>query len=326
MLKATLKFARLHVSIMLWAIAFVGSAALGDINEKTVLAILLLISWYIHATTINDYADLEIDKINLKTATDRPLLNKGLSSIKLWSLHYLSAGLALSLSVIYGKDAVMFTFVMLLINYAYSLKPLRLSDRGIIAQFVLAFAYVYFPLLLGYWSVAGAGEQFPWLLSIGIYVAFVARTLLKDFRDLTGDKKHGKQTFLVRHGPRATTLLSASLWLVAALIIGYALKLPGAYLVLFLGLVEVLVLLRTLSHSTKHDEQQITITFIAKTANALIITLLVCLLSRNQAIADIEIELLVAITGASLLAFNWLRYTDYRRTLTTPRTASTSIS
>lgn len=42
-----------------------------------------------------------------------------------------------------------------------------------------------------------------------LYLGFIGRILLKDFRDVRGDALFGKRTFLVRHGRRATCAVSA---------------------------------------------------------------------------------------------------------------------
>jgi 4-hydroxybenzoate polyprenyltransferase len=54
-----------------------------------------------------------------------------------------------------------------------------------------------------------------------LYVGFIGRILLKDFRDVVGDAMFGKRTFLVRHGRRATCALSVGCWtLGTALLVG----------------------------------------------------------------------------------------------------------
>jgi len=325
MIQASVKFARLRVTIMLWAIAFIGSASSGDITFKTLLSLIILILWYIHATTVNDYADYEIDKINLDASTDRPLLNGKLRIRQLWLLHIFGGVAVLGLSIQYGRNALLLTLFMLLINYSYSLKPVRLSDRGIIAQLVLAFSYVYYPLALGFWS--NEGTDFPWLISFSIFLAFMARMLLKDFRDVKGDKKHNKLTFLLRHGAKKTVIVSYICWLLSAAIIGVTISIPGIYLVLILAICEVSILLRVLGNSNNYNEQQASITFIAKTANGLIVVLLTYLLCNNQQnLSNTEIQLIPTALGIVLLAFNWLKYINYRRTFINPRLASTSTS
>ena len=55
------------------------------------------------------------------------------------------------------------------------------------------------------------------VLVAGLYLGFVGRILLKDFRDVAGDALYGKRTFLVRHGRRATCTFAAVGWLLGPL-------------------------------------------------------------------------------------------------------------
>ena len=58
----------------------------------------------------------------------------------------------------------------------------------------------------------------------GLYIGFIGRILLKDFRDVRGDLLFGKRTFLVRHGRRPTCALALGCWLTGSFVlaaIGY---------------------------------------------------------------------------------------------------------
>jgi len=302
---------------MLWALAFIGSAASGSVNEKTILALLILAFWYMHATTTNDFADLEIDKINLKSANDRPLVSGLISKRQLWIIHSISALMTLFLAQFYGLGAVVLTIVMFAIDYTYSLRPFRLSDRGIIAQLVLSFAYVFYPLSIGYWSVSEG--TYPWTLAIGIYIAFVARMLLKDFRDVEGDEAYGKRTFLIRHGRKKTIYLSLLLWLLSTIVIGWYGRQLAIYAVLFVGIMQIFLLSRYLLTEKSQAKQQLIITFIAKAANAIVITILAFLVSKSEStVSNIELNMIVLSVGGVLLIFNWLRYQNYDNILTRP--------
>jgi 4-hydroxybenzoate polyprenyltransferase len=310
-LKAVIKFARLRVSVMLFALAFLGSASSGVIVPRLMIVGLLITIWYIHATSINDYADYEIDKINLGLEKDRPLVQGQLPASSLWKIHGLSLVAAIILSLSLGYKAVLLTICLLAAGYAYSLKPFRISDRGISAQFLLAATYVYYPLSLGYW-VSKPQASYPWLLSFGLYCAFVARLLLKDFRDVKGDKKFKKMTFLLRRGVTTTIYTSLLFWILASLfIVIYVSFAPGVIIPVLIGLTEACLLLRNISQ-TKDLEQQRAISFIAKAANALIMTLLAYLLASSQTtLSDLEKTVIPSVIGTVLLAFNWLRYKTY---------------
>lgn len=321
MLKSVVRFTRPRVTIMLWALAFIGSASVGSPNFLTILSLPVLMIWYIHATTVNDFSDFAIDKINLKKANDRPLVSGKLSFKQMWVIHILSGITVLLLSFLYGLGAVLLTVVMLIIDYAYSLKPVRLSDRGIIAQFVLAFVYVYYPLSLGYWS--NGGTNYPWVISFSIFLAFMARMLLKDFRDVVGDRKYNKMTFLLRHGTKKTVILSFVFWVLSALIMSWVVRSIAISLVLLTALAMAFKLLQYLVATDDHDKQQVIIVFIAKAANALIIMLLAFLLcGQQESISKFETGLITSTIGLVLLLLNWIRYKEFYRTVTTPRSVS----
>ncbi len=308
-LKILAKFARIRVTLMLFALTFIGGASGGEISVKIAFVFPLLIVWYIHATTTNDYADYEIDKINLGQEKDRPLLTNNLSRAGLWRIHTFALFATLLLSLQFGVRGLLLTIGLLTINYIYSLRPFRISDRGILAQYLLAVAYVYYPLSLGYWT-SQQTYPYPWIMSAGLFCAFVARLLLKDYRDVKGDKKHGKKTFLIRHGSNVTVITSTIFWLLSAALISFYTSFDyGIMIPSLLGLAQGYLLLRVLEKTNNTHKQQKCITFIAKAANGLIIVLLAYLLSRNQAsLSNSELIIIPLVTGIVLLAYNWLRY------------------
>lgn len=309
MLRSILKLARIRILVTCYALVFVGSVAVGGVEPRTILALLVLVTWYIHAASANDYADRHIDKINLKNAKDRPLLSKDVSYKQMLVIHCVSGALALFLASFYGVLAVLATVGMLIINYAYSLKPIRLSDRGLISQLVLALGYVYFPFSLGYWARAGH-EEYPWLLSFGLYLGFVGRLLLKDFRDVIGDKKHGKMTYVLRHGAKNTCILSVIFWFLGMYAVGEALHFPvGPMLAIALSLLQVAVLLRAVYCSESIDMQVAYIGLIAKAANVslfIILSYLICV--RNSSISKMEIQALPFAIGFIFIGLNSIKY------------------
>lgn len=314
MLKALLKFIRPRILVTCYAIAFLGATVVGSITFKTILILLVLILWYIHAASVNDYSDRHIDAINLKNPADRPLLTHDASNGTVWLIHSVAGVLAVAFSAFYGFWAVVFTAGMLIVNYAYSLKPVRISDRGILSQFLLAFAYVYYPFTLGFWS-GDSRHTYPWLLSIGIYLAFIARLLLKDFRDVKGDKKHGKITFVLQYGVKTTCAVSAFFWFIALATVAYAVSFsPGVAIVLLVGLVQVCMFLYMLAKSANIQSHVSMVALIAKAANITLITLLIRYLIHHQIhIASMEANLINALPGLSFLGLNFFRGIGWKR-------------
>jgi 4-hydroxybenzoate polyprenyltransferase len=314
MLRAALKLIRPRILVTCYAIALLGAEVAGSITPKTMLIIVVLILYYIHAASANDYSDRHIDAINLKNPKDRPLLTQDASHGKLWLAHCVAGLLAVLFSSIYGLGAIAFTIGMLVLDYVYSIKPLRISDRGILSQFLLAFAYVYYPFTLGLWS-SSSDSNYPWLISFGIYLAFVARLLLKDFRDVKGDKKHGKMTFVLRHGVAATCKVSALFWLVALVIVAYAVSFNLALtVVLFVGLTQAWLFLNMLARSSSIKGHESMVALIAKTANINLIAILIYYIAQNQVnISSLETSLIIVLPGLSFLGLNFLRAISWKR-------------
>lgn len=309
MLKSVLKFVRLKILVTCYALVFLGSIANGQITLKTILAIFVIAAWYVHAASSNDYADRYIDEINLKNAKDRPLVTKDISYKQLWVIHFSSGIAALLLASFYGVIAVLAMGGMLIMDYVYSFKPARISDRGIISQFVLAVGYVFYPFSLGYWSTS-MGSGYAWLLALGVYLGFIGRLLLKDFRDVKGDEKHGKMTFLLRHGARTTCIVSGVFWFLALTVMGYALSFKiGIVVILILGFIQACMFLWILAHTRLISEQMEIIVLIAKAANITIVAILALLLCQQQAgLSEFEIEIIPVVLGATLLGLNFIRY------------------
>jgi len=252
----------------------IGSFYAGSVSINTFIAFFVLVAWYLHAATSNDYADRKIDEVNLKGNKNRPLVTRSITKRNLWILHIVAGFASLLLSLIYGPTALLLTFIVLLMDYAYSFKPIRITDRGVLSQLMLPIAYVFFPLSLGYWSVDTV-NPYPWLLLAGLYTGFIARLMLKDFRDVKGDKMFGKRTFLLRHGRLATCYVSEFFGIVSLIIMSVVISFsPGALIVLILGHGLASWFLRVLSKTSQIDHQVKLVKIIAKTANGSVIVIL----------------------------------------------------
>ena len=92
----------------------------------------------------------------------------------------------------------------LVIGYAYSLRPVRISYRTWLAPMVLAVAYAIVPYALGLLAAGGSVDRLDVFLCGALYALFVSRINLKDFRDRAGDAAYGKPTLLLAHGKTVT--------------------------------------------------------------------------------------------------------------------------
>lgn len=163
----------------------------------------------------------------------------------------------------------------LALSAAYSLRPVRIADRGALASLLLPFGYVSVPYLVGVLAVRSGVTGRDLALLAGLYVGFIGRILLKDFRDVRGDALFGKRTFLVRHGRRATCAFSAVCWVggsaVVAAVRGVTVDLALAYATCT---VLALVLLRTLSTEGGGRRDEALVGAIALVGRGAIVTLI----------------------------------------------------
>ncbi len=168
--------------------------------------------WFIHATVLNDLGDEAIDRVNLANARGRPLVSGVATRHRLLALGCTAGAVALVVAWTVNWRVGAVVTAGLGLNAAYSLRPVRLSDRGVVASLLLPLGYVALPFLVGALSVEPGLHRDDVILLVGLYVTFIGRILLKDFRDVKGDAMYAKRTFLVRYGRTATCVFSAACW------------------------------------------------------------------------------------------------------------------
>lgn len=247
------------------ALMIVLFVAIGDALSKTkatyyspklLIVIAILACWYIFSTSVNDLADEEIDKINLLGNAERPLVNKQTNRSFLWRLSTATALLCILLSFSLGVWAIATTIAALILSYIYSMPPLRVSYRGILATLLLPIGYVLFPVALAVFIHGPRLQHNDFLIVAALYISFAGRIILKDFRDVKGDTKFGKRTFIVRHGARATCLVSGVAWGIGGLLMAWRFH---YWLLFIIALAPVLLCifyyLKQLAAETKLDRQ-----------------------------------------------------------------------
>jgi 4-hydroxybenzoate polyprenyltransferase len=206
-----LRMLRYRVAAMIWMFLLLAAAAHDGVRQLSwphAWAALCLGAAYVAATTVNDVADREIDRINHPRDRGRPLVSGEASERDLYVLHAAAAALALAAGALLGPLGLALGALSLLVGWAYSLPPLLLSHRTYLAPAALAVAYVLVPYGLGL-LVAGASVGLrDAVFAASLYALFLARIALKDFRDRAGDAAYGKRTFLLRFGKAATCLAS----------------------------------------------------------------------------------------------------------------------
>jgi 4-hydroxybenzoate polyprenyltransferase len=211
---------RFRVAAMVWLFMLLGAAfhdGLGGSAWEYVLAAVVLGSCYVAATALNDVADEALDRINHPGSSGRPLVSGEASPRQLRLLALAAGVVATAAAVPLGGGALVLVAVSLSIAHAYSLPPLRFSYRTYLAPLVLGVGYVLVPYLLGVTVAGSAAGARDLPFAAGLCALFVARIVLKDFRDREGDALYGRPTLLLRFGKNTTCAVSG-----VALVLGVA--------------------------------------------------------------------------------------------------------
>jgi 4-hydroxybenzoate polyprenyltransferase len=316
-IRVLLSLARPAVVVLLALFAATGLAAAGHAEDRLLLARVLVAvaAFLLYAVVVNDLSDEAIDRVNLP---DRPLAAGVCSRREFVIAAAVSAVVAVGAAASLGQAPLLVMAGGLALVSAYSLRPVRLADRGAVASLVLPGGYVAAPFLLGVLSARPSVHRSDLALLAGLYVGFIGRILLKDFRDVRGDALFGKRTFLVRHGRQATCAFSAACW--AAGCAALAATGWGAF-----GAAEAveclaaLVLLRALSvdRGVRRDERLISA--IAILGRAMVVTLFAHLSTAQAGWPRLaQAGFLASFTGVALAAATTMARRGPRPRLTVP--------
>lgn len=264
------------------------------------LAALALASAYVAATAVNDVADEPIDRVNHPLDAGRPLVAGEATPEDLWRLHVVAAVLALAASVPLGPLAVALVALSLAIGHAYSLPPVALSYRTWAAPAVLSVAYVAVPYALGATAAGGALGRADAPFAAALVALFVARIVLKDFRDRAGDARYGRPTLLLRFGKEATCAASAVSLLAGGVLLVVALRPPLAVAAVLVALLAAVGwALALLRHAAPGHAEQVAIGIGARMGNGVLVCVLAWLVVVRDGAAVPEQLAVVGVVGAA---------------------------
>lgn len=272
-----IRMLRYRVAAMVWMFMLLGAAfheGLGSTGARVLWAAAALGSSYVAATTLNDVADRDLDRVNHPGDAGRPLVSGTARPRDLYAVHVVAVLLALASAAALGLAAVGIVGVSLAIGQAYSVRPLRLSYRTWLAPSILGVAYVLVPYALGL-VVAGAQPGRRDAIFAGaLYLLFIARINLKDFRDREGDALYGRPTLLLRFGKPTTCWVSFGALSAGGAVLFAALPSAGLRIVSAAFLLAIAGQLRVLARADSGRDEQIAIGLGAKMGNGLLLAVL----------------------------------------------------
>ncbi len=258
--------------------AALGAAQAGSTDQIHPLfttILLTAVAWFVNATCLNDVTDESIDRVNLPGASGRPLVSGSATADRLLILACVAGLVALAAGFLVNTRVGLVVAAGLVLNAAYSVPPIRLADRGGLATALLPLGYLAVPYFVGAFTVgSGLGDE-GLILFAGLYLSFAGRIILKDFRDVEGDARYGKRTYLLRHGAVKTCAVSAVLWIAGSIAVPFIVPAGSPLLIAFpVFLMTVLYGLRRLASTGLKAEQLKTIGCIALVGRGMTIALL----------------------------------------------------
>jgi 4-hydroxybenzoate polyprenyltransferase len=276
-IRMLVRLARPSALIIFAMFAATGMAEAGAFESGARLTCVLVVvtAYLLYSVVLNDVSDRAIDEVNLAGDAGRPLVGGDASAHDFHVIAATSGAIAVGAGALLSVETAAIVAAGLLFSAAYSLRPMRIADRGAVASMLLPLGYVAVPYLVGISSIRSSFGARDLLLGAGLYLGFVGRILLKDFRDVRGDALFGKRTFLVRHGRRWTCIFSASCWVAGTVTLAAVpdgtTSLAAAYAVFVAA---ALVLLRALAHDRGPRRDERLISAIAIVGRATIATLI----------------------------------------------------
>jgi len=147
---------------------------------------------------INDYFDINIDKINKPT---RILPSGKLSLKEAFAFYIILSIAALLISSFININAFITVFIALtfLFFYSYELKKVPLVGN-IVVSTLTGLAFIYGGIAVNNVSFALIPALFALLINF-------VREIIKDMEDVEGDRKHGVNTYPVIHGFKKSKMI-----------------------------------------------------------------------------------------------------------------------
>lgn len=197
---------------------------------------------------INDYFDIEIDKIN---KPDRPLASGAIARFDALMFYAAVTGSGLIMSAYSTKTAFIIAFVAVPAIFLYSqrFKATPLIGNVMVGT-LTGLAFIFGGAAVGNIRLAIVPAVFALLINVG-------REIIKDMEDVEGDARLNAVTYPIRYGMKKAAQLATAFLVavIASTIIPYAIGLYGVYYFILVNAGVNTVILYVL-YSLWHDQSR----------------------------------------------------------------------
>ncbi len=189
------------------------------------------------ANAINDYFDVEIDKIN---KPDRPVASGRITRSEAYIFSWILFILGIAVSTFVNRRAVSVAILSSILLYLYSAKLKRTVLWGNLnVSLVTALAFIYGGIAVDRLEIALIPAIFSFFYHLG-------REIVKDTEDIVGDQADGIVTFPIKYGAKNALILATVIYfiLIGLTLVPYILHIFGIYyLIIVIFVVDLLILL-----------------------------------------------------------------------------------
>ena len=157
------------------------------------------------AMIINDYFDIEVDRVN---SPHRPLPSGLILPTTAIYLAITTTLIGLVASVFIDKSAVLLYILFWLIGFLYNWK---LKEMGLLGNLLVA-SSVAITFILGGIAVGEPWNKAVWILSLIVFLFDLGEEIAADAMDIEGDKKRNVKSIAIIIGKKNALRISASLF------------------------------------------------------------------------------------------------------------------
>ena len=163
------------------------------------------------AMIINDYFDIEVDKIN---SPNRPLPSGLIQPATAIALAVITTLIGMAVSAFIGMTAVLLYIIFWLVGFLYNWK---LKEMGLLGNLLVS-SSVAITFILGGIVVREPWNKTVWILSLMVFLFDLGEEIAADAMDIEGDKKRNIKSIAILIGKKNALRISALLFVLMIIV------------------------------------------------------------------------------------------------------------
>jgi len=163
------------------------------------------------ALILNDYFDVEVDKVN---APDRPYASGLVSRCEIIGLTILTTAAGLFAALALGLDALLVGLILWVIGVLYNW---RYKQTGLIGNLMVGTS-VAATFIFGAVTVQAPWSPVAWGFGLAAFFLDLGEEIAGDAMDMEGDRKRGSRSIALLKGKRFALWIAVALWGLVVLI------------------------------------------------------------------------------------------------------------